>query len=135
MYTGPGERVDAVAVRALTHGDPCVIGGLVGFAAKNEGLGRYDDPSDAGVRDIAIGEVFQLFLTGVHELPLTGGVAAGAVGGLLYIDPDDDSVALAADVATGDLPLGVIQEIDASRAPDVARVNLNTWQAFLPTPA
>jgi hypothetical protein len=32
----------------------------------------------------------------------------------------------------GTIPVGVVTEVDASRSPDVARINSNAWQAFLP---
>jgi hypothetical protein len=34
--------------------------------------------------------------------------------------------------SAGRLPVGVITEIDTVRTPDVARINSNNWQAFLP---
>ena len=132
MYSGPGERVEVVAVREVAHGAPCVIPeGLVGFAAKIDQLDRFTRPTDPEATTIAVGELFQLFLTGVHELELVAPFAAADVGTRLWIDPDDDSVDDAA--TTGDIPLGVVQEIDTARTPDVARVNLNCWQGFLPS--
>jgi len=134
MYTGPGERVEVTAVRVLESGAPCVVDNLVGFGAKVQERPRYTDPTSAAATQIAVGELFTLFVTGIHELPLEGAVAAGAVGDLVFIDPSDDSLALDAG-ATGDLPLGVIVEVDASRTPDVGRVNLNQLAAFMAVPA
>jgi hypothetical protein len=132
-YDAPGERDEVVAVRELAHGAPCVVGNQVGFAAKVTQLDRFTAPTSDEATTIEVGEVFVLFTNGVHEIALEAPFAAAAVGAKLWIDPDDDSVDDVA--AEGDLPLGVIVEVDAARTPDVARVNLNAWQAFLPTPA
>lgn len=130
-YSAPGERVEAVATRVIPHGAPCVIEGKVGFAAKVKQLDRFIRPTDTAATQIAIGELFTLFVVGTHELALAGGLSAAAVGEKLWIDPDDDVVKRNASAAAGDLPLGVIDEIDVARTPDVARVNMNNWQAFI----
>src|SRR3954463_13882323 len=111
-YSAPGLRAEVTSTRVVNHGQACVANGKVGFAAKVDQIDRFVRPTDAAVTQIAIGTKFTLFLTGVGEVPLSGGLAAAAVGEKLWIDPDDDVVKRNASAAAGDLPLGVIDEID-----------------------
>lgn len=132
MYDQPSDRVTLFADHDLEHGVPAVVAGLVGFPAKVGQPDRFTRPTDASITAIPEDEQFVHFVGGVHEIELTGGLAAIAVGEKLYIDPADDTVRKEADVTTDDVPLGIVQEIDTSRTPDVGRVNIDAWQAFLP---
>lgn len=130
-YGAPGVAIPAIAERDVQSNRPVVVDNMVGWATKIDLPGRFTDPSSAAYTLIEAGEEFTLHIGGAHELRLEAPFAAAGVGARLWIDPDDDSVDDAA--ATGDLPLGVIQAVDATRNPDVARVNTNAWQAFLPS--
>lgn len=130
MYDAPGARVEKVAVRAFETGSAVVVDNQVGFGVKVKQLDRFTAPTADEATEVAIGETFTLFVKGVHELEISGALAGAEEGDLIYIDPDDDSLALDTG-AVGDLPLGVIQQIDTSRTPDVARVNIDTLHAFL----
>lgn len=127
----PGDRVRVTAVRALVHGQFCVVNNRVGQAWKVTQLTRYQDPTQAAVRNIAVGEEFTLVRGGTHDLPLTGPVAAAVLGSRVWINPTTDALILdAAPPAAGSLPLGVVDFIDVARTPDVADLNLDAWQAF-----
>jgi hypothetical protein len=127
-YEGLGARHTATATKACVHGQVVTEDNIVGSAFKAEQIDRFVHPDDA--QDIAIGEEFEIQVGGVVEIPLEAPYAAAAVGDPIWIDPADNSL----DDATGIgyLPVGVITEVDTSRTPDVARVNTEAWQAFLP---
>jgi hypothetical protein len=127
-YEGVGARHTAVATKECRHGQIVTEDGFVGSAFKVTQPDRFVRPADA--QDIAIGEEFEIQIGGVHEVALVAPFEAADVGDQIWIDPTDNSL----DDATGAgyLPLGVITEVDASRTPEVARVNSNAWQAFLP---
>lgn len=128
-YDGPGVRVKLTASRQHVNNTPAVEKNLVGWAVKSSQVGLRVAPDADEITEIAAAEQFVLMVGGVHELELTGGLAGVSVGDRLYIqDAADDPVTDAP--AGGDFyPLGVVQEIDTSRTPDVARVNTNAWQA------
>ena len=127
-YEGLGVRHTAVATKACVHGQIVEEDGFVGSAFKVDQVDRFVRPEDA--QDIAVDEEFEIQLGGVHEAQLAGAIAAAGVGDRIWIDPVDNSLEVAS--AAGRLPVGVITEVDASRTPDVARINSNAWQAFLP---
>lgn len=129
-YEGLGARHTAVATKVCKHGDLVVEDDFVGTAFKVEQLGRFVDPLTAAATQIDVGEEFEIQLGGVHEVAASGAVAAAAVGDPIWIDPTDNSLEVATGV--GYLPVGVVTEVDASRTPDVLRINSNAWQAFLP---
>jgi hypothetical protein len=130
----PGQNINRTASKDVVINTPVVEGSLVGWVTQRVGnLGRFVDPSDtAAVTTIAEGEDYTLAIDGTHDLFLTTGLTTVAEGDLLYIDPTDNSVVLADDVAGGELPLGVVESVDASRSPHVAKVNLNDLRAFFP---
>lgn len=132
MEDRPGKRVERVAVRVFQSGAPVVVNGVPGFGVKATGIGRYVDPTTSAATEVEVGEHFTHFVKGCHPIALAGGIAAAVVGSKLWIDPDDDTVRLHADRTAGDLPLGVVDEIDAARTPDVAYVNMEELHAFLP---
>jgi hypothetical protein len=141
-YEAPGIRVRIAAAAAdRIHGTFTVEGNRVGYVVKNSqapGVFSGYDPTDQdAVRHIEAGEGYELMIGGVHEVAVgdgTGGTApaATALNDLLWIDPDDGAIKRHANRADGDLPLGVVDEIDATRTPDVARVNLNALAGFFP---
>jgi hypothetical protein len=133
-YEAPGARHSAVATKACAHGQIVVEDGIVGTAFKTEQIGRFVDPSavTGGVltaRHIPVDESFEIQVGGIHEAPLAGALAGADVGDRVWIDPTDNSLEVAS--AAGRLPVGVISEVDATRTPDVARINSNAWSAFL----
>lgn len=134
MLDDLGVRVERVASKVIRHGDPAVENNLVGFAAKSEPLGRYDDPSLAAAKEIAENEPYVLFIGGVHELDISAagpGPEAAAVEDLLFIDPTDNSVVTQAEAEAPEAdahPLGVVQEVDEGR--EVALVNTHALHVF-----
>jgi hypothetical protein len=128
-YSAPGVRVKkkngivgTPAVVGLVHGAPVNIQGIKGVAAKSGQVDRWTLPTAAGA--IAGGEEFVVEVGGVHEILMAGGVASLALGDYIEVS--------AAGVVSKGTPgtitantLGVVQEIDTSRTPNVARVNCN----------
>lgn len=127
-YEGLGVRHTAIATKACVHGQIVVEDGFVGTAFKVSQIDRWTRPADAG--RIAIGEEFEIQVGGVHETAAAGGVAAGDIARQVHITVADNRLVLAR--AAGTLPVGLVTELDTSRAPDVLRINSNAWQAFLP---
>lgn len=125
-YEGLGARHTAVATKACRHGQIVVEDGFVGTAFKVEQIDRFVRPEDA--QDIDIGEEFEIQLGGVHEAPLTGALAALGVSDPVFITEADNTLVAAA--GAGILPVGRITEVDASRNPDIARINSNAWQGL-----
>lgn len=132
MYTAPGKRVKRTATKSFVTNSPVVELNTVGWGTKVAQLNRFVDPSTSAAKTVQIGEVFTLDTGGIHELALTGGLSGAAVGDKLWIKVSDNTVHLAGTAAAGDLPLGVVDEVDASRSPAVARVNMETLQSFIP---
>ena len=134
-----GVRVEKVATKEVRNGRPTVEENIVGWANKSQGLGVFDDPSDPSVKLIAVGESCILMVGGKHELPVGNGAgnnaptapAATAVGDKLWIKPSNNAIYRNTPNADGDLPLGVVEEIDTARTPDVVLVNTNSLAAFL----
>jgi hypothetical protein len=128
-YQGQGVRhtVEA-ATKAAEHGQIVIEENFVGTAFKVEQLGRFVAPTAAEATEIAIGEEFEIQVGGIHEAPAAGAIAALGVGDRVFIDPADNSLEAAG--GAGLVPVGVVTEVDASRTPDVLRINSNAWQAF-----
>lgn len=129
----PGQNINRTASKDVTINTPVVEKGLVGWVTQRVGeLGRFVDPSDAAaVATIATGEDYTLAIDGTHDLALSGGISGAVVGEKLWIHPADNTVHLAGTAAAGDLPLGIVESIDAARTPHVAKVNLNDLRSFL----
>lgn len=125
-YEGLGVRHTATATKACAHGQIVVEDNFVGTAFKAEQVDRWTRPSDA--QDIDVGEEFEVQVGGVHEAPLAGAIAALDVGDPVFIDETDNSLEAAG--GAGLLPVGLITEVDASRTPEVARINSNAWNFF-----
>lgn len=125
-FEGRGTRIDRVATKTTQHGTPCVEGKMVGFANKIKQAGRYDAPTATSIKEIAIGEKFEMMCGGVHELVVGNGTAsvpaATAAGDRLFIKPADN-VVVRTTGATGDYPLGVVVSIDSTRTPAVAKIH------------
>lgn len=128
-----GVRVERIATKAVKDGLPTVEGAFVGWANKSTQPGAFVDPSSAAITTIEVGEGFVMMVGGKHEVPISatkGHAPVGtAVDDLLYINPADNEIKKEA--AVGFVPLGVVEEIDATRTPDVALVNTNALNAFL----
>lgn len=128
-YEGLGARHTAPATKACVHGQIITEEGFVGSAFKVTQVDRFTRPEDAA--DIPIGEELEIQLGGVHEAPATGGLATAAVGDDIYIVAATNALELAAAALTagaleaGKLPVGKVTEVDASRSPDVLRINAN----------
>lgn len=133
-YSAPGERVEVEVERACVHGQIIVCDSKVGRINKVGQLDRFVRPESAEATAMEVGEVGTLVIIGIVETPAADALAAAVKGDLIYIDPTDDTLKRNAG-AEGDLPVGVVDEVDVTRTPDVVRINLNAWQAFLPVPA
>lgn len=126
-YQAPGVRVKkkngivgTPAVAALKHGDLVNIEGIKGVAAKSGQVDRWTLPVNAA--KIAAGEEFIVQVGGVVEMALAAPNPTTANVG------DNVLVSTAGVVtigAAGATQIGVVQEIDTSRTPNVARVNTN----------
>jgi hypothetical protein len=130
-YEGLGARhtVAGGATKACTHGQIVSEDGFVGAAFKVQQISRYQDPTLAAAQAIAVAEVFELQLGGVHEAPASGNLAPAARGNAIYINSANNTLGLAAQGLTtgnlnaGWLPVGLVTEVDASRTPAVVRIN------------
>lgn len=127
-YDAPGERTRVTATRELVSGQPTALDNRRGICAKVQQIDRFVNPLSDEATHIQVGEDFVLFETGVHEVPLEGSLVGADVGDRIWVDPDDD--ALTTSSGGNALPLGVIEEIDSTRDPEVGRVNLSAWWAF-----
>lgn len=124
-----GDRHTAIATKACVHGQIVTENGFVGTAFKVEQIDRWTRPEDGA--DIAIGEEFEIMIGGVHEAKVTeGGMASAVEGDRIWIAPATNALDDAS--SAGALPVGVVDEVDASRNPDVCLINSEAWQAFLP---
>jgi hypothetical protein len=130
-YEGLGVRHTAVATKLVKHGAACIENGFEGIAFKVRQLGRFVDPSSAAATDIAIGEVFEIQVGGIHEVPRSGNLAAAVVGDDVYIRTTDNVLGLAAQGLTAGVltanwkKFGKVTALDTSRSPNVLRVNSN----------
>lgn len=137
-YSGPGQRITAVGGngRVIVHGKPCVWNGIPGIAFKVAQLGPYVDPNTAAAGQIAANETFELDPLGIHEVVRAGNLAAADIGAAavrdIYINSADDALGVAAQglgaapaLAAGWLRFGIVVERDATRSPQVLRVDLS----------
>jgi hypothetical protein len=132
-YEAPGARHEVAAgTKACVHGQIVEEEGFVGSAFKTDQPDRFVRPADAA--DIAVGENFEIQLGGIHEAPATGALAAAGVGDDVYITVADNVLVLAATALTAgalEAPyrkVGKITEVDASRTPEVLRINANVGE-------
>jgi hypothetical protein len=128
-----GVRVPIVAAtKKVAHGLPTTEKNFVGWAFKTKQAGAFIDPTNALLHTIEVGESFVIAIGGSHEVPISatkGNAPVGtAVGDLLWILPADNTISKGAGEA-GQLPLGVVEEVDAARG--VALVNTNARNAFM----
>lgn len=130
-YEGLGLRHECAATKACAHGQIVSEQGFVGSAFKTQQIGRFVDPVAGSPGNIAIAEVMEIQLGGIHEAALAGNLAAAAVGNAVYINTANNTLGLAAQGITGAvlnagwLPVGIITELDTTRSPGVARINAN----------
>lgn len=135
-YEGLGVRHTAVATKLVKHGGATIENGFPGIAFKVKNLGRFVDPATAAATDIPIGEVFEIQVGGIHEVPRAGNLAAADVGAAgvsdIYIRDADNVLGLAAQALGADNVLdagwskfGKVTERDTTRNPQVLRVNAN----------
>lgn len=131
-YEGDGRRhtvLGSPAHKACKHGQIVSEDGFVGSAFKTAQIGRFVDPTSAGIQDIAAAEPFDIHIGGILEAPASGNLAAAAVGNAVYINTANNTLGLAAQGLTtgnlnaGWLPVGIVDEIDTTRSPAVVRVN------------
>ena len=129
-YQAPGVRVKAVngtsgspAVALLKHGDLVNINNVKGVAAKSGQITRWILPVDAA--KIAGGEEFIIAVGGVVEVVLAAPNPVALIPGD-YVEVSAAGVVTkgTAGTVTGNT-LGVVQQVDTTRTPNVARVNTN----------
>jgi hypothetical protein len=128
----PGHAFPVIADRDIQSGRPAVIKNFVGWVAKTSQPDRFVRPDDPAITLIEAGEECVIYVGGAHDLPIVAPFAAAGVGAKLWINPANDAVDDAA--TAGWLPLGVIQDIDTRRTPDVALVNTDALNAFMAAP-
>lgn len=134
-YSGPGQRFTLIAARNVQHGKPAVASGHAGIAFKVEQLGPFVDPALAAATQIDAAEAMELDTHGVHEVTREGNLATADVGAAavsdIYIQETTDTLGLAAQALTGAVlnanwrKFGKVVERDASRTPQVLRVDLD----------
>lgn len=130
-YEAPGIRHVATAAGAafpVTHGDPVIMNGFPGIAFKNAQLGRFQDPTAAAATQIAVGEVFDIQLGGIHEVRaarLTGGIGAFPVGTTAFII--DATGMLEVATAAGRSKFGRVTEVRGTVA---VRINADARDTF-----
>lgn len=127
-YEGLGARHVVTAThKACTHGQIVSEDGFVGTAFKTAQISRFVDPVTGSPQAIATTEPFEMQLGGEVEAPLTGNLAAAAVGNAVYINSSNNTLGLAAQgLTTGNLNagwfvVGIVEAVDAARA--VCRIN------------
>jgi hypothetical protein len=130
-YQGLGARRTSVATKACAHAQIVTEQKFVGTAFRVEQLGYFVDPSNAAAKAIDIGDVFEIQVGGIHEAAKSGTLAAAALGDRIWILPATNALALDAGATTGAFPVGVVDEIDATRTPNVLRISAENMGAFL----
>ena len=139
-YEGVAARhtvLGSPAHKACKHGQIVSEDGFVGSAFKTAPIGRFVDPTSAGIQDIATTEAFDIHIGGILEAPASGNLAAAAVGTEVFINTANNTLGVAAQaITTGSLnagwrPVGIVDEVDATRTPAVLRINAEV--AFLVT--
>lgn len=139
MYNEPGQRVHVTNPKGadpIPNNTPCVLGGHVGWVMKNTQIDRWTKPGSVEATSVMPEEGCVLFVTDVHELELSGPLAGVKVEDKLFINPKDNTVLTekAAGELAGEetaLALGIVDYIDNSRNPQVARVNTSDLKPFL----
>lgn len=111
----PGRRYDAVAVRAVVHGAPCVVDTVAGVASKQKapvataGLGGAPNPQI----NIPIGEKFVIITKGEVNVPV---VASAPRGTTIWINKTNDALSIA-DPGTGNgIKFGKVVAVAGERA-------------------
>lgn len=131
-YNAPGVRVKktngtagAAASSTLKHGDIVNYEGMVGVAHKSGQVDRWTLPANAA--KIAAGEEFVLGVGGVVEMALAApNPTTAAVGNLVNVAVMAGGTASVLTIgAAGPTTIGVVQSIDTTRTPNVARINTN----------
>lgn len=130
-YQGLGQRHTAIATKQCKHGQVVTEKGFVGTAFKTHQIGTFVDPSSATIADILVTEDFEIQVGGILETPASGALAAAAEGNRVWIKTATNALCLDATAATGDLPVGVVDEVDLSRNPDVVRISAENLAPFL----
>lgn len=108
----PGARYDAVAVRQLQHGAPCIVDNIVGVASKQKapvatvGLGGSPNPQTT----IGVGEKFTIITKGEVNVPV---VAAAPRGTPIYITAASDALST---TSAGNVKFGRVVAVAGERA-------------------
>jgi hypothetical protein len=130
-YERPGRRHYATAIRALSHGAPCVVDEFVGVASKQKqplssaGLGGTPNPQI----NIPIGEQFVIVEAGIVLVPY---VATAAKGSTVWINVTNDALTLTDPGAGNGRKFGRVEEIQGQRNTPTGfmRVNLDRKDSF-----
>jgi len=123
-YQAPGVRVIAInTVAGLKHGNVVNIKGVKGTAHKTKQADRWTLPANA--QDIAVSEEFVIAVGGVIEVPIAAPVAALIVGDYLECAINSATLTEGTVGTVTAATVGVVQSVDTTRTPNVARVNTN----------
>ena len=129
-YQAPGVRVKAIngtvgspLIATLKHGDLVNVKGVKGVAMKSTQVDRWVKPIDA--QKIAGGEEFVIGVGGVVECAIAAPVAALIVGDYVEVAINTATLTEGTVGTVTAATLGVVQEVDTTRTPNVARINTN----------
>lgn len=124
---GPGARHDAVATKAVLHGDPCIEDNIPGVAFKSTQSLPYTDPTTATIKTVQVSEAFVIEFGGMVEARTAAfvGAALPTKGAKLYIVSASN---LLTTVATGNVKFGIAEAILTSRG--LAKINTNARDSF-----
>lgn len=120
VYHRPGRAVPVVASAAVRHGNPAADNGLVGSAVKTR-----TPPQDRARADLDLidaGEAYNLVIKDVIDVPLAG-LEAAVKGSVVFIDPDDNALALAQ--AGNNVALGTVTELASERGGPANRLRVD----------
>lgn len=126
---GPGARHTAVATKQCLHGQIVTEDNFVGSAFKVKQMPVHTAPGAAALRTIEVGEIFEIEIGGVQEAAAAAGIAAAAVGDKIWIHPADNTL-IRTGAVDGDIPVGIVDEINVIPTPDIVKINTNAIAAF-----
>lgn len=124
-YERPGQGFYVpAATKAVFHGAPATEHGVVGVAIKQKAKGWAEGLTSNYAR-IEVNEPFHIRTKGVREVAIGSGtpgvgIAAGVLGGNVYIRSTTNALILEDANAAGDLPYGKIVELPAVAGRGVA---------------
>lgn len=125
-YLRPGNEYYATAVRAVTHGNPCVVDGVPGI-----GIVQSERGATAGLqtpRVAAIGEAFVIAHQGICQIDASLVTGVATKGANVYITVATDvlvGVAVAGAAPAGTIPFGKVVELAGQRGTPTGKIRIN----------